>query len=193
MRFDGKSLPLILGVVILDPAQLADRIDHAFTMAPHISKPDLLINWIESHKDHKIIVFTQTKYATSDIANMLYDKGYSVGQLSGDMEQRERQESLRAYKENKIKIMVATDVASRGLNMKDIDLVINFDVPQDPESYVHRIGRTARAGKEGKAIMFVSEAEMKTVQTIERRNKIKIKQIDAEGNEVERKATSDRG
>ena len=178
----------------IEPEQIVvDRIDHAFTIAPHITKPDLLINWIESHKDHKIIVFTQTKYATSDIANMLYDKGYSVGQLSGDMEQRERQESLRAYKENKIKIMVATDVASRGLNMKDIDLVINFDVPQDPESYVHRIGRTARAGKEGKAIMFVSEAEMKTVQTIERRNKIKIKQIDAEGNEVERKATSDRG
>ena len=147
----------------IEPEQIVvDRIDHAFTIAPHITKPDLLINWIESHKDHKIIVFTQTKYATSDIANMLYDKGYSVGQLSGDMEQRERQESLRAYKENKIKIMVATDVASRGLNMKDIDLVINFDVPQDPESYVHRIGRTARAGKEGKAIMFVSEAEMKT-------------------------------
>lgn len=181
-------------LIEIEPEQIVvDRIDHAFTMAPHITKPDLLINWVESHKEHKIIVFTQTKYATSDIANMLYDKGYSVGQLSGDMEQRERQASLRDYKENKIKIMVATDVASRGLNMKDIDLVINFDVPQDPESYVHRIGRTARAGKDGKAIMFVSEGEMKTVQTIERRNKLKIKQIDAEGNEVERKANSDRG
>ena len=181
-------------LIEIEPEQIVvDRIDHAFTMAPHISKPDLLINWVEAHKEHKIIVFTQTKYATSDIANMLYDKGYSVGQLSGDMEQRERQASLRDYKENKIKIMVATDVASRGLNMKDIDLVINFDVPQDPESYVHRIGRTARAGKDGKAIMFVSEGEMKTVQTIERRNKLKIKQIDAEGNEVERKPNADRG
>lgn len=103
------------------------------------------------------------------------------------MEQRDRNAALKAYKENKVKIMVATDVASRGLNMKDIDLVINFDVPQDPESYVHRIGRTARAGKSGKAIMFVTESEMKNVQLIERRNKLKIKQIDAEGNEVERK------
>ncbi len=70
--------------------------------------------------------------------------------------------------------------------MKDIDLVINFDVPQDPESYVHRIGRTARAGKSGKAIMFVSDGEMKSLQVIERRNKIKIKKVDENGTEVER-------
>lgn len=180
--------------IAIEPEKVVvDLIDHAFTIAPRVSKPDLLINWVESHKEHKIIVFTQTKYATADIANMLYDKGYSVGQLSGDMEQRDRQASLRDYKENRIKIMVATDVASRGLNMKDIDLVINYDVPQDPESYVHRIGRTARAGKTGKAIMFVTDAEMKSVNTIERRNKLKIKQIDSEGNEVERKQSSDRG
>lgn len=70
--------------------------------------------------------------------------------------------------------------------MKDIDLVINFDVPQDPESYVHRIGRTARAGKSGKAIMFVSDGEMKSLQVIERRNKIRIKKVDEDGTEVER-------
>jgi len=177
----------------IEPEQVVvDKIDHAFTMAPHITKPDLLINWIESHKEHKIIIFTQTKYAVADLEDMLYKKGYSVWQLSGDMEQRDRMSTLKAYKENQIKILVATDVASRGLNMKDIDLVINFDVPQDPESYVHRIGRTARAGKEGKAIMFVSEGEMKSVQTIERRNKIKIKQIDAEGNEVVRSESRSR-
>ncbi len=180
--------------IAIEPEQVVvDKIDHAFTMAPHISKPDLLINWIETHKEHKIIIFTQTKYAVADLEDMLYKKGYSVWQLSGDMEQRDRMSTLKAYKENQIKILVATDVASRGLNMKDIDLVINFDVPQDPESYVHRIGRTARAGKEGKAIMFVTPAEMKTVQTIERRNKIKIKQIDSEGNEVERNDSRSRG
>lgn len=178
----------------IEPEQIVvDRIDHAFTIVPRGAKQELLVKWIEDNKESKLIVFTQTKYATADIANMLYDKWYSVGQLSGDMEQRDRQASLRDYKENRIKIMVATDVASRGLNMKDIDIVINYDVPQDPESYVHRIGRTARAWKEGKAIMFVSDSEMKTVQTIERRNKIKIKQIDAEGKEVERRPSSDRG
>lgn len=132
----------------IEPEQIVvDRIDHAFTMAPHISKPDLLINWLDSHADHKVIIFTQTKYATSDLLDFLARKGYQAGALSGDMEQRDRMATLKAYKANQMKILVATDVASRGLNMKDIDLVINYDVPQDPESYVHRIGRTARAGK----------------------------------------------
>lgn len=132
----------------IEPEQIVvDRIDHAFTMAPHISKPDLLINWLDSHADHKVIIFTQTKYATSDLLDFLTRKGYKAGALSGDMEQRERTATLKAYKSDQMKILVATDVASRGLNMKDIDLVINYDVPQDPESYVHRIGRTARAGK----------------------------------------------
>jgi ATP-dependent RNA helicase DeaD len=108
------------------------------------------------------------------------------------MEQRDRMSTLKAYKENQIKILVATDVASRGLNMKDIDLVINFDVPQDPESYVHRIGRTARAGKSGEAIMFVADGEMKSVNIIERRNKIKIKQVDSEGTEVIRSESRSR-
>ncbi len=102
------------------------------------------------------------------------------------MDQRQRLATLKAYKENKMNILIATDVASRGLNMKDIDLVINYDVPQDPESYVHRIGRTARAGKSGKAIMFVSDGEMKSLQVIERRNKIRIKKVDEDGTEVER-------
>ena len=179
--------------IAIEPEKIVvDKIDHAFMMAPHISKPDMLLKWIESHKEHKIIIFTQTKYATNDLTKLLYQKWYKVGQLSGDLDQRERMAALKAYKENQVKIMVATDVASRGLNMKDIDLVINYDVPQDPESYVHRIGRTARAGKEGKAIMFVTDGEMKNVQVIERRNKIKIKQVDEEGNEVVRQESQRR-
>ena len=94
------------------------------------------------------------------------------------MEQRDRTASLQNYKTDSVKILVATDVASRGLNMKDITMVINYDVPQDPESYVHRIGRTARAGKSGKAIMFVTENELRSVYLIERRNKITIPQRD---------------
>ena len=178
----------------IEPEKIVvDRIDHAFTIAPHISKPDMLINWLESHADQKVIIFTQTKYATADLEDFLSRKGFQVGALSGDMDQRDRQAALKAYKSDQVKIMVATDVASRGLNMKDIELVINYDVPQDPESYVHRIGRTARAGKSGKAIMFVTEAEMRAVQMIEKRNKLIIKQIDAEGNEVERKQFTGRG
>lgn len=88
--------------------------------------------------------------------------------------------------------MVATDVASRGLNLNDIDLVINYDTPQDPESYIHRIGRTARNGQEGKAITFVSTSDEKFLLNIEKRNKLTIKEIDIEGNEVARPVRSTR-
>ncbi len=80
--------------------------------------------------------------------------------MHGDIDQRVRNITIKDIKADKVKILVATDVASRGLNLNDIQLVINYDVPQDPESYVHRIGRTARAGQSGKAITLVTESEM---------------------------------
>ena len=147
---------------------------------------NLLTKWIQDHADHKIIVFTQTKHATTDLQGTLQRAGFSCGALHGDIQQSMRLKTLEAYKTNKIKILVATDVASRGLNMKDIDLVVNYDVPHDPESYVHRIGRTARAGKEGKAIMFVSPGEEMAFRQIERRNKITIKKVDRDGVEMVR-------
>jgi ATP-dependent RNA helicase DeaD len=82
--------------------------------------------------------------------------------------------------------LIATDVASRGLNLNDIMLVINYDVPSDPESYIHRIGRTGRAGKSGRAITMVDSREMRLLDSVEKRNKIRIKQIDEHGNEVKR-------
>jgi ATP-dependent RNA helicase DeaD len=165
---------------------VVDKIDHAFIDVPHISKPDMLLRWLENHKDQKVIIFTQTKIATIELQKFLYNKGFTAGQLHGDVDQRVRLSTLKAFKNNELQVMIATDVASRGLNMNDIDLVVNFDVPQDPESYVHRIGRTARAGKEGKAITFVSDGEMKSIHAIERTNKITIKKVDADGNVVDR-------
>ena len=100
--------------------------------------------------------------------------------MHGDIRQYERNMIIKDYKASTLKILVATDVASRGLNLNDVNLVINFDVPQDPESYIHRVGRTGRAGKEGKAITFAHSSEMKYIDAIERRNKITIKQIDHE-------------
>jgi ATP-dependent RNA helicase DeaD len=82
--------------------------------------------------------------------------------------------------------LIATDVASRGLNLNDIELVVNLDVPQDPESYIHRIGRTGRAGKSGKAITLVDSREMRLLEMVEKKNKITIKQIDEYGNEIAR-------
>jgi superfamily II DNA/RNA helicase len=95
--------------------------------------------------------------------------------------------TIKDLKSDYLKILVATDVAARGLNLNDIELVVNYEVPQDPESYVHRIGRTARAGKSGKAITFADSREFDSIKMIERRNKLIIKQVDNDGIVMERR------
>lgn len=102
------------------------------------------------------------------------------------MEQRDRFATLKKIKTDELRILVATDVAARGLNMNQINLVVNFEVPRDPESYVHRIGRTARAGAEGKAIMFVSNDEYKALHAVEKRAKMTVKKVDHAGVEQPR-------
>lgn len=165
---------------------VVDKIDHAFVDAPHISKRTILDHRLKNHLGHKTIIFSQTKQTTRDLANYLRTQKYNVGELHGDIEQRDRTRTLKNYKAGDIDILVATDVASRGLNMNDIDLVVNYDVPQDPEDYVHRIGRTARAGKSGKAITFVDGSEIKSIHAIERTNKITIKRVNQDGVEQTR-------
>lgn len=164
-----------------------DKIDHSFMEIPHIDKYDKLKEYISEHTNKKTIVFVQTKRDTESIARKLYDDWFNADYLNGDMRQRERFQALKWFQEWKTDIFVVTDVAARWLNIKNIDLVVNYDVPTDPEAYIHRIGRTGRAGAEWKAIMFVSAEEKFAFKNIEKRNKITIKQVDEEGNEVERK------
>ena len=162
------------------------KVDHAFIRVAHGKRRLLLDHYLEKHQDQKIVIFTQTKQTTVDVATNLHNIGMKVCELHGDVDQRKRNSTIKAFKSGESKILVATDVASRGLNLNDIDLVINYDTPQDPESYIHRIGRTARNGQEGKAITFVSDSEEKSLASIEKRNKLTIKEIDIDGNEVVR-------
>lgn len=163
---------------------VVDKVDHSYIHTEKMSKVDLLDRYLEKHRGEKVIIFTQTKAACAQIAENLEFLGHEVSVLNGDLEQRDRTRIIKAYKANEKKILIATDVASRGLNLNDVNLVINFDVPQDPESYVHRIGRTARAGQSGKAIMFAGTKELRSIDAIERRNKLSIKQVDEEGNVI---------
>jgi superfamily II DNA/RNA helicase len=115
-----------------------------------------------------IIIFCSTKKKVEQLARKLKQKAYSVQGISSDYEQEAREEALRDFKSGKTRIMVATDVMSRGIDIKGIDLVINFDVPGDSEDYVHRIGRTARAKTEGMAITLVSPDDMYKFSKIEK-------------------------
>ncbi|MFA6091273.1 MAG: DEAD/DEAH box helicase [Candidatus Gracilibacteria bacterium] len=165
---------------------MVSKIDHAFIEVPHFEKYDMLKKYIQEHKDSKVVVFCRMKHETEDIADMLERDGFSTGCLHGDMQQRDRTRSLKRFQDGFCNVFITTDVAARGLNMKDITLVVNYNVPEDPEAYIHRIGRTGRAGAEGKAIMFVTSGERNLLGNIERRNKITLKQVDINGVEVVR-------
>ena len=165
---------------------MVSKIDHAFIEVPHFEKYDMLKKYVQEHKDSKVVVFCRMKHETEDIADMLERDGFSTGCLHGDMQQRDRTRSLKRFQDGFCNVFITTDVAARGLNMKDIKLVVNYNVPEDPEAYIHRIGRTGRAGAEGKAIMFVTSGERNLLGNIERRNKITLKQIDIHGDEVVR-------
>lgn len=151
-----------------------DKIHHSHIAIEHEQKLFNVIKLIESHPDEKIIIFTHTKRNTKTIHQILVWDNFSAGMLNWNMSQWKRQSTLNDFKQNKIQVLVTTDVAARGLNMENVGLVINFDVPIDAKSYIHRIGRTGRAGATGKAIMLVSPLERSLLREIEKIHKIRI-------------------
>lgn len=152
-----------------------DKISHSYLPVDHEQKVYNVIKLIQAHPHDKILIFTHTKRNTKTIHQILVSHKYNAGLLNGNMAQGKRQSTLDEFKQGKIKVLVTTDVAARGLNMENVGLVVNFDVPVDAKSYIHRIGRTGRAGASGKAIMLVSPLERSLLQEIEKMHKIRIK------------------
>ena len=130
---------------------------------------------METQKDFYGIIFCQTKLDTDSVANKLIERGYGAEALHGDVSQHQRERILAKFKKKSINILVATDVAARGIDVNDLTHVINYALPQDPESYVHRIGRTGRAGKKGIAISLISPPDFRKLSTIKRIVKTEIK------------------
>lgn len=162
--------------ILYDPAEIslsiskpAEGVDQKVYLAYDNQKPALLAGLIKE-REHcdSIIVFTSMKIKVREIINELKKAGLSSSGISSDLEQADREEVLRGFKSKRIRILVATDVMSRGIDVKDINLVVNFDVPQDAEDYVHRVGRTARANTMGEAITIVNPKDMRRFQSIER-------------------------
>lgn len=170
----------------LSTSVTVDTINHVFMRVGIRDKYPVLKRILEKYPEDKVMIFTAKKHETEELERYLFRDGFEAAFIHGDMHQRDRMKALKDYKEGKVRIFIGTDVASRGLNMNNINLVVNYHVPHDPESYIHRIGRTGRAGADGRAIMLVSSEEMRPFQRIERMHKIEIVENDIEGNVVPR-------
>jgi ATP-dependent RNA helicase RhlE len=145
----------------------APRIAQSAYMCPKASKPALLEKLLDTFDDHTAIVFTRTKHGADRLARRLKTAGHNAAPIHGDRSQGQRERALRDFKNGRVTVLVATDIASRGIDVDDVTHVINFDVPRAPEDYVHRIGRTGRMDAEGEAITFVSPDESKDFAAIE--------------------------
>lgn len=137
-------------------------------------KVEVLSRLLDYYNPDLALVFCNTKRRVDEVASQLQARGYLAESLHGDMDQKERERVMSRFRSRSTDILVATDVAARGIDVEEIGIVFNFDVPQDPEYYIHRIGRTGRAGKSGKAFTFVSGKEMWKLRDIQKYARIRI-------------------
>jgi ATP-dependent RNA helicase DeaD len=144
-----------------------DAISQAFVEVPAKDKTARLIELLKTEEPEQAIIFTRTKIGASKLEKALKDKGLDVKALHGDLSQGVRDGVMIAFKDHRVKLLVATDIAARGLDIEHVTHVINFDVPNSSETYVHRIGRTGRVGRTGRAITFVTPAQREEITRIE--------------------------
>jgi ATP-dependent RNA helicase DeaD len=155
-----------------------------YWMVSGFHKLDALNRILEAEPFDGVIVFVRTKTATVELSTKLEARGFLSAPLSGDIPQRQRERTIERLKNGKLNILVATDVAARGLDVDRISHVINYDIPHDTEAYIHRIGRTGRAGRSGEAILFVSPRERRMLHTIEKATNQKIELMELPSTEI---------
>ena len=169
-----------------DPAEITvkserrtnDNITQRFLLTPHRHKMDAFTRILEVIDYDAIIVFCRTKHETEEVADNLKEAGYNAAAINGDIAQQQRERTVDQLKDGRLDILVATDVAARGLDVERITHVVNYDIPNDTESYVHRIGRTGRAGRSGEAILFVTPRERRMLRSIERVTNARLEEMD---------------
>ncbi|BBX86658.1 DEAD/DEAH box helicase [Mycolicibacterium aubagnense] len=161
-------------VTIKAKAQTAENITQRYIQVAGPRKMDAITRLLEVEPFEAMIVFVRTKQATEEVAEKLRARGFSAAAINGDIAQAVRERTINALKDGSIDILIATDVAARGLDVERISHVLNYDIPHDPESYVHRIGRTGRAGRSGTALLFVTPRERHLLNSIERVTRKKL-------------------
>lgn len=155
-------------VAVVPESTTAERIDQHVCFVDATDKTKMLVHTINKHQEGLVLVFVRMKHMANRIAEQLEKSGIPSEAIHGNKSQGARQRALENFRTGRKRVMVATDIAARGIDVKGISLVINYNLPEEPEAYVHRIGRTARAGKDGKAISFCDRAERALLRSVER-------------------------
>jgi ATP-dependent RNA helicase RhlB len=166
LAYESMNQPAMVAVA---PEQVTvEGVEEVLYHVARDEKFSLLLGVLQQEKGKRILIFTNMKHQAERLERGLVRHGYHARAITGDVDQRKRLKIMQAFKEGGLHILVATDVASRGLHIEGVTHVINYDLPQDPEDYVHRIGRTARAGASGKAISFADEEFVLSLEAIEK-------------------------
>lgn len=152
----------------------AENISQRYIQVSGHRKMDALTRVLEVEEGDAMIVFVRTKQATEEVAERLKARGFAAAAINGDIPQAQRERTIAALKDGRIDVLIATDVAARGLDVERISHVLNYDIPHDTESYVHRIGRTGRAGRSGSALLFVTPRERHLLKAIEKATRSKL-------------------
>ena len=163
-----------LNIAIKAKTATAESISQRYWLVSNLHKLDALTRILEVEPFDAVLLFVRTKIATTELAERLAARGYAAEALNGDMPQKNREQMVARLKKGSIDILVATDVAARGLDVDRISHVINYDIPYDAEAYIHRIGRTGRAGRKGEAILFVAPREKRMLAAIEKATRQKV-------------------
>ncbi len=182
-KITAKYLHDPVEVTVAAKTATAENISQRYILVDGRRKMDALTRVLEVEPFEAMIVFVRTKQATEEVAEKLRARGFSAAAINGDIAQGQRERTISSLKDGSIDILVATDVAARGLDVERISHVVNYDIPHDAESYVHRIGRTGRAGRSGAALLFVSPRERHLLKSIERITRQKL--VEAELPSVE--------
>ncbi|WP_417627167.1 DEAD/DEAH box helicase [Pararhodobacter aggregans] len=155
-------------VEVSPPGKVADKVTHSVHFVAKEEKQDLLIGLLRGHREDRALVFSRTKHGAERLMKQLDRAGFAAASIHGNKSQGQRDRALQAFRSGSVTVLVATDVAARGIDIPGVGHVYNFDLPNVPENYVHRIGRTARAGTAGRAIAFCDADEVSELKAIEK-------------------------
>jgi len=183
-RIVEKHLDNPREIAIKGRTATASTIRQRYWPVSHMHKLDALTRILEVEPFDAILMFVRTKIATTELAERLEARGYAAAAMNGDMAQKNREQMIERLKNGSLDILVATDVAARGLDVERISHVVNYDIPHDTEAYIHRIGRTGRAGRSGEAILFVAPRERRMLSAIEKATRQKIEPLELPSTEM---------